>query len=456
MASARLRAGRLRRSACLLGLAGAALACQTPASVRHRMLAEDFRRSDPAIQRASEADAALFADRERLDRRTLVAAVLERNPNLEVARQAWRAAIARYPQVTSLDDPMLGVGVAPLSFGSNAVDPGARFDLSQRLPFPGKRRLRGEAALAEAEAAGQDLETLRLELAALACQLFDDLVLVARALEINTIHAALLGEAQRTALARYAAGEDEKQSVLQAELATTRALYERIELENQSVLVAQQINTLLHRPADRPLPAPPDAIVLPEGPSDPVEDLVARALAERPELGAAQALARAAEARVDLAAREFLPDFTLVGAYDRVWQETALQPFVGLQLNVPLALGRRRAALEESRAELAGREHRRSALEDDVRLAVESAALRLAQARHAEELVRDRLLPAAGEQVDAARTAYAAGRGGFPTLIDALRERHEIELGHQQARAQIAQRRAELDRALGRIPGLEW
>lgn len=456
MASARFRAGRVRRSACLLGLAVAALACQTPASVRHRTLVEDLRRSDPAAHRSSSAEASPFAGRARLDRRTLVSAVLERNPNLEVARQAWRAAIARFPQATSLDDPMLGIGVAPLSFGSSRVDPGARFDLSQRVPFPGKRRLRGNAALAEAEAAGLDLETLRLELAALACQLFDDHVLVARALEINALHTSLLGESQRTALARYAAGEDSKQSVLQAELAATRALYERVELESRAVLVAQQINTLLHRPADRPLPAPPDEIVLPEDPADPIAELVARALAERPELGAASARSRAAEARVDLAAREFLPDFTLVGAYDSVWQETALQPFVGLQLNVPLAVGRRRAALEESRAELASNEHRRVALEDDVRLGVESAAQRLAQARRAEELVRDRLLPAAGEQVASARTAYAAGRSSFPALIDALRELHEIELAEQQARAEIARRRAELDRALGRIPGLDW
>lgn len=420
------------------------------------MLSDDFRRSDPSVHRTTEADASLFADRARLDRRSLVAAVLERNPNLEVARQAWRAAIARFPQATSLDDPMLGIGVAPLSFGSRQVDPGARFDLSQRVPFPGKRRLRGDAALAEAEAAGQDFETLRLELAVLACQLFDEYVLVARALEINALHTSLLGESQRTALARYAAGEDSKQSVLQAELATTRALYERVELESEAVLATQQINTLLHRPVDRPLPAPPDAIVLPEGPEDPVDELVARALAERPELGAAGARSRAAEARVDLAAREFLPDFTLVGAYDRVWQETALQPFVGLQLNVPLALGRRRAALEESRAELERNEQRRIALEDDVRLAVESASQRLAQARRAEELVRDRLLPAAGEQVESTRSAYATGRSTFPALIDALRELHEIELGEQRARAQIARRRAELDRALGRIPGLDW
>ena len=123
---------------------------------------------------------------------------------------------------------------------------------------------------------------------------------------------------------------------------------------------------------------------------------------------------------------------------------------------MPLQLGRRRAALEESQADFEGTRQRRVAVEDDVRLAVQSASVLLEQARQAEQLVRDRLLPAAAEQVTAARSAYTAGRSTFLVLIDALRELHEIELGHQESLAQIGRRRAELDRALGRIPGLTW
>ncbi len=456
MRAAILHGRSARHFACLIGLASVALACQTPASIRYRTLSEDWQRSASPGERSLDSGEDLFLGSAELDRRALVASVLERNPNIEVARQAWRAALARFPQATGLDDPMLGVGVAPLSFGSSQVDPGASFDLSQRLPFPGKRRLRGEAALAEAEAMGRDLETLRLQLAMLASELFDDYALAARSLEINQEHTTLLGEYQRIALSRYAAGEDSKQSVLQAEMAMTRALYERGELVSSAQVVAGRINALLHRAFDLPLPAAPRELAFPEDPADSVEGRVTRALEVHPELAAASARVAAAEARVDLAQREFLPDFTLTGAYDRRWQESDLAPFVGMQVNVPLQLGRRKAALEESRADFESTRQRRLALEDDVRLAVQSASLRLAQARHAELLVRDRLLPAAAEQVTAARTAYTAGRSSFLVLIDALRELHEIELGHQASLAQIGRRRAELDRSLGRVPGLAW
>ncbi|MFO0691559.1 MAG: TolC family protein [Myxococcota bacterium] len=463
------------------------LACVSPSGVRYRALAHDLERGPSPAERTLDSGAGLFTGTTTLDRRRLVEAVLERNPSLEVARQAYRAALARYPQAGSLDDPMLGMGVAPLSFGSARVHGAGRVDLAQRLPFPGKRRLRGEAALAEAEAVGRDLESMRLELATLASKLYDDWTLAARALEINQVHSALLDELHRIALARYASGEDTKPGVLKAELAVSRAMIERGELESEARLVAEQINALLHRAPGLPIPPPPPgsghtAEAAESGPSDAPPDasspvlaseadgdarparrdadpdaaLLEEALEARPELAAAEAREQAAAKRVELAVREFLPDFTVVGAYDRLWQESPLAPYVGVQLNVPLQLGRRRAALEESQAELERSRQQRLALEDEVRFAVGSAALRLDQARRAERLVRDRLLPAASEQVAATRTAYAAGASSVLDLLEALRELHELELEHETALVRIPQRRAELDRALGRTPGLGW
>src|SRR5262249_1367438 len=78
----------------------------------------------------------------------LVQQVLARNPSLAQMTAAWQAASARYPQVTSLDDPMFGTTLAPGSWGSNDVEVGYRVEVAQKYPWPGKRRLRGEAARA--------------------------------------------------------------------------------------------------------------------------------------------------------------------------------------------------------------------------------------------------------------------------------------------------------------------
>ena len=105
-----------------------------------------------------------FAGMSELPVDGLVEQVLARNPSLSQMVAAWQAASARYPQVTSLDDPMFGTMLAPASFGSNNVEAGYRLEISQKYPFPGKLGLRGQGALAEASAAGHDVDDIRLQL----------------------------------------------------------------------------------------------------------------------------------------------------------------------------------------------------------------------------------------------------------------------------------------------------
>ena len=78
----------------------------------------------------------------------LVEQVLSRNPSLPQMEAAWQAASARYPQVTSLDDPLFGTTLAPGRLGAQKPQ-GYRFEAFQRYPWPGKLRLKGESALAE-------------------------------------------------------------------------------------------------------------------------------------------------------------------------------------------------------------------------------------------------------------------------------------------------------------------
>ena len=138
-----------------LALALLLAGCMSPGLSAHaQALARQLEASTPVA--ASEPGDEPFEGQASLERAALIEAALRRNPGLAAARSAWRAALARYPQETALEDPMLDGSIGPDSFGSDAVDPGFRIGLSQALPFPGKRGLRGERALAEAEASSQE------------------------------------------------------------------------------------------------------------------------------------------------------------------------------------------------------------------------------------------------------------------------------------------------------------
>ncbi|MGH2901909.1 MAG: TolC family protein, partial [Solirubrobacteraceae bacterium] len=278
-----------------------------------------------------------------LDRAAVVAGVLARNPDLDAARATWRAAVAAFPSAVALDDPMASYAVAPFSVGSEAPF-GQRIEITQKLPWPGKRELRGDAALAEAEAAHADLESLRLDLAEAAIQAFDDIYIAARALEINQHHRELLERIERSALAQYATGRGSQQDSLEAHVHIIELDRERLMLEKQRRVAVAVLNRLLHRRADAELPPPPARLVVTRSAESP---------REHPRQAAAAARIRARQADVEQADRAFYPDFAAMASYDSMWNTWQHRWMVGVGIEIPLQRGKRRADLEHAHAEQA-------------------------------------------------------------------------------------------------------
>jgi outer membrane protein TolC len=432
---------------------GAALAAQTgcfgAGAAEVRRIARELDAQEAAPAPAERP----FAGAAALERAALVEEVLRRNPSVAAARFAWRAALARHPQETALEDPMVGYGLAPRTIGSqNVMQEAHRFELGQAFPFPGKLALRGASALAEAEAAGHDYRAVRLRLATAASLLYDDWWLLARAAEINRQHLALVRELREIAVARYESGTAEQQDPLRAELEETALLHREVELSTARRAAGWQIAALLHERDAGFLP-PPAPFLPAEAGDEPVAS--GDALAERPELRAAEARVRARESAEALARREWLPDFRVTAGYDRGWNETDMRPMVGLELNLPIQAARRRAAADQARAELAMARSERERLAADAVAEIETARERLAEARHLLALTRDRMVPAARDQLAAARIGFETGRLGFAELIETERMLRDAELSAQQALADTSRRGAELAAALGRIPGLD-
>ncbi len=403
---------------------------------------------------AQVSDPDPFSGLDHLEREIVIRAVVERNPSIAAARHGWEAASARERQRSSLDDPTLSYGLAPLSIGASEVSYGQIIGFAQRLPYPGKPDLRGEIARAEAEAARHDYEAVQLQLASIASLLFDDYYLVARALEINAEHVGLLEDFQRLATVRYAAGLASQQDPLQAEVEGAHLLHRDVVLRTRQRTVIAQLNALLHRPPDASLPPPPAELALPDLPAGVSTVTVSDALVERPEIKAQLAEVEAREAAVRLRDRDFYPDFEITTSYNSMWGNSEHRWMVGLGIDIPIRRDRLHAASAEAAAALKQAESERSALEDAVRTEVFVARERLTEAEHVVELYRNRLLPASEDQIRAARAGFETGQNSFLVLIEAERNQRSVRLGFEEALTDSSRRRAELDRALGRMPAL--
>jgi outer membrane protein TolC len=391
-----------------------------------------------------------------LGRAAFVRAVLHRNRSIESARQAWRAAVARVRQAGALPDPMLSTEVAPLSIASKNVRFGFTVMLSEQLPWPGKLSLDESIAAAETAAAKDDFEASRRELALTAATLFDQYFVATRSLEINTHHVTLMRSMQGAATAQYESGRGSAQDPLQAEFELTHMEHDSVILVSQRDIVVAQMNELLHRDPDAPLPPPPETLdAAPAAEPDNPHGFESDAAERRPDIASARDRARAQGIRAERASREYLPDFTVSTGYSSMWDQLEMRWTVGLSFNLPIVTGRRAGAVDEANAMRAQYEADAARMSDAARTQVAVALKQLHESTHVMRLYDERLIPVAREEIDAARAAFVASQAPFGAVIDAEKNLRSVELDAQMARADYDRRRAELDRALGRIPGLD-
>ncbi len=391
-----------------------------------------------------------FAGLSELPVDALVEQVLARNPSLAQMTAAWQAASARYPQVTALDDPMMGATIAPASIWSNNVDFAARVEVSQKLPYPGKLGLRGESALANAAAAGDEVDDMRLQLIESAKSSFYEYYLVTRAIAVNEENLRLLKEFREQAKTRYEKALVPEQDVWQADVELGRQRERGLTLNRIRKVAIARINTLMQLPPDVALPPPPARLTLGEG-LPTVEELRARALAQRPDLHALANRIAAEQAALKLAHKEFCPDFEVMAACDGFWQppQQALQAQVGVRLNLPIQKGRRYAAIAEAQARIAERVAEFDSRIAHVHLQIQEAYEQVTESEQVVRLYETTILPATQSNVDAARSAYETGKTPFLTLIEAQRNRVGLRDRYFEALADYYRRKATLERVVG-------
>lgn len=383
---------------------------------------------------------------EALNADRLVEDVLAANPGLAGLEAAVREAGARVEPAGSLDDPMLTYLTAPNTYGSSIGDRHI-VQLSQAIPWPGTLGLRSAAAERRAEAAEYRLAAARLEVAALTRAAFAEWHFVHRALEINAASQVLLEDLKDSAEALYAAGRGRQQDVLRAERERTHLLHQETVHERERVTIRAQINALLDRPAERPLP-PPGSLAEPE-PLPSVERLRAAARLHHPELGRLRAQAAAGEAEVDLAHKGFLPDFRVQSGYVGTMDPSEKRFQLGVAVSLPLDRGKRRAELDAAKAARQRAEWELADRRAGLLAELESAHAKAAESRHIIHLYDSRLVPLARETLDASLAAYRSGGGDFLSVIEAEKEALRAELELARARADYVRRLAELKRWTG-------
>ncbi|MGH9357581.1 MAG: TolC family protein [Terriglobia bacterium] len=354
---------------------------------------------------------------------TLIDEAERNSPSIIAARRAWQAAAQVPSQVSTLPDPQITVqqfavgSPRPFAGFSNSNFAYVGFGISQELPYPGKLRLRGEIATRNAVAGRDQLELARRDVIEQLKATYFQLGYLQQTLGILHHDQKLLAAVEKIAEARYRVGQGNQQDVLKAQLEETKLLPE-IALHHQEMgTLEARLKQLLNR-----APESSDLTVetLTETPLPyTVDQLMARIRTGNPSVDAEQQNVRQQGLQVELAHKDFYPDFNL----QYMWQHTAGQfrDYYMLTLGVQLPIHWRRKQRPHLTEEVAELNRSRRMYEAEVQQSyfdVRDQYLAVETDTHVLTIYRQGLIPQAAATFNAGLAAYQGGREDFQTLLN--------------------------------------
>ena len=379
----------------------------------------------------------------------VLALVEERSPMLEAARWQVRAAEGRADQAGLFLNPELDVEVE--NFAGTGVAKGiggaeTTIALGQAIELGGKRSGRREVAMRESDATRLDAEQQRLDVLAQATRLFIAGLVAQEQARLENEAASLARETEVAVRRRVDAGRSPPAEALRANVARARADVRLNRVRREVVVAYGELASLWLGEASE---IESLVGVLAELPEALWQDPLIQAVERSPRIVARKSEVSAAEAALDLAGAQAIPDPTFSVGYRRINDTNDHAVVAGLSLPLPVfdrnrgGIAEARAVVEQASAELSGE---RSQLLAQARATV----ARLNAARDEALALQRGILPTAEEALRETERGYQRGLFSLLDVLSAQQSLFDLRRDFLETAARAHGLRADLDALLGR------
>ena len=401
-------------------------------------------------------DAAIAGDAE-VALKELISEALKNNPEIKAAFNEKEAARQRVSPAGALDDPMLEAGVinAPLASSTFRREDMTMkmLGLSQRLPYPGKRALRREIAEKDAESVQQGYRETVNRVAREVRLAYYDLALAIESARLIKDTTLVLEQFLRIAESRYTVGQGTQADVFKAQTQLAKMSEELLRVEREVPVMEAELVKLLGRagaaaPIEARLPR------LQETTFD-LGSLRETALRQRPQLLALRTLVDKGGTAIDLARKEYNPDFDVRFSYgqrDNMLDGTRRPDMASLTVAINLPIwGEEKIdpRIAEARAmrDQAMSLYQAQQYEVFAKLRQQTAVAE--QSRRSAQLYDTAILPQAALAVESALAAYRVSRVDLLTLLDSQMSLFNFGIGRAAAVVNLNKALAEVDLLTG-------
>jgi outer membrane protein TolC len=380
----------------------------------------------------------------------VVVAAVGRSPALAVMAHRARALVHAGRAEGSLPPAELGFEAwnlplaRPYALGEADM---YMVELRQRFPAAGSLDARARAMAEEAQAMLAELSSEERIVAERAANAFADYVQAFAEKRLQERQLALLARMGQAVRARYTTGGSGLAEAARIDVEVTKAQRALARIGGDIARSRATLNAVLRRPPGaalgEPRETPPETVRIS------VEDLIARAEANRGATLSADARVRAAGARREAAEAEArIPEFMVGLGY---WQDPTMRPGMGVtaSMSLPWLWGpnrdRVRQAGEEEAAERAARDN--ASL--DTQAEVSEAHARLLALEAQFSVIRGQALPATSRSMEALTAAFSTGNASLLEWVDVARSLLDLEMEMVVLHGDLQRGVASLERAVG-------
>jgi outer membrane protein TolC len=372
---------------------------------------------------------AVFA--EELKLQPLIDEALKNNHELIASGLKVNTSKYRIPQAGSLPDPMFMFGYQNEGYDrtnyGKSPDAQWMYSASQTFLFPGKLSLKEEMATRDSESLKALYESAKLATIARIKELYYDLFLTHKNIGLIRDKAALFSRIEDAAIARYSSGMAPQQEVLMAQTEKYMLLEKEEMLKQKMQSIEAMLNTAVGRDVNSPLGVP----VEPAHASYiyNIDGLIKMSHSNSPLIKSRAKMIAAAKAKVNMAEKEYYPDFTIAGSvferrgeFKDMWSLTTT-------INIPIFYKtKQKMAVLEAESALSEAKHELEAVKLMLSSNIRENYSMIKTAEKLTELYRNGLIPKAYQDFELAISGYVTGKVEAITVITRLKSLIDYEL----------------------------
>jgi outer membrane protein, heavy metal efflux system len=388
-----------------------------------------------------------------------IAVALQDNPGLAQMRARAEAMAAIPSQVGTLPDPRVSINAMNMptdSFDFSQENMTQRqLGVSQMFPFPGKLALREQAAEYEAAAAVENVDEVRLLLIRDVKTVWWRLFNLDQSLSIVLRNQDLLRQFVQIAETKYSVGQGLQQDVLLAQLELSKLLDLELRLIGARRNENARLNALLDISPDQGVQLPQQ---IDKHMADLVneQDLYQRADQSRPLLASQENRIKAANTRVDLAKKDYYPDFNVGATYGYRSGDNpngvSRSDFASIMfsMNVPLFIERKQSkAVAQRKSEWVEQNYKLHSLRNKIRADISVAVADYLRARDQFDLFGTGIIPQAQQTVSSMLAGYQVNKVDFLNLVRAQITLYNYEISYWRMLSEAKQALAKIIAAVG-------